>query len=129
MFEPFRDQNPHFFGKISLSWFVMQDFRKLISSIVLWTNHSEKFVWGKTQIFVELTFFDQSEIEVFLLTWRVTLCSRCILNTLQSQITYFKRCLHLLVKNLRVLYLELLFDVKFFFFIFWRLSVTVCERG
>ena len=33
MFEPFRDQNPDFFGMISLSWFFMQDFQKLIGSV------------------------------------------------------------------------------------------------
>ena len=45
MFEPFWDQNPRFFGKISLSWFVRQDFRKQIGSIVLWPNHSG-FLFG-----------------------------------------------------------------------------------
>ena len=40
MFEPFWDQNPSFFGMISLTWFGMQDFQKQIGSVVLGPNHS-----------------------------------------------------------------------------------------
>ena len=42
MFEPFQDRNPHFFGKISLSWFLMKVFQKPIGLIVLWPNNSGK---------------------------------------------------------------------------------------
>ena len=73
MFEPFQDQTPHFFGKIILSWFVMQDFQKLIGSKVLWPNHSGTIFQGKVWIFVEVTFFNPSEIRILGLTWRVTL--------------------------------------------------------
>ena len=83
MFGPFLDPNPHFFGKISLSWFVMQDFRKWIGSIVLWPNHPGKLLWGRIWIFVEVIFFNPSEIGVLGLTWRVLLLSRCNLNTLR----------------------------------------------
>ena len=39
IFEPFRDQNPHFLWKISLWWFFIKVYQKPISSITLWPNH------------------------------------------------------------------------------------------
>ena len=90
MFEHFQDKNPHFFGKINLRWFVMQDFSNWIGLIVYWTNHSEKKLEGKFGIFVEVIFNDSFEIGVLGLTWRGTLLLRCNLNTLQSQISCLK---------------------------------------
>ena len=56
----------------------MQEFRKQIVSIVLGSNHSAIFLLVEILIFfVELIFFDPSEIGVLGLTWRVTLLSRC----------------------------------------------------
>ena len=81
MFDPFRDRNPHFFGPISLSWFVMQDFWKWISSMVLCQNHSGNFFWGEIWIFVEVIFNDPTKNWVLGLTLRVMLLSRCNLNT------------------------------------------------
>ena len=73
MFEPFQDQNPHFFGNICVNWFFMKYFKKQIGLIVLGPNKSGKICLGKIWIFVEVIFFDPSEIGVLRLTWRVTL--------------------------------------------------------
>ena len=46
----------------------MQDFRKQIGSVILGQNHSGNFFLGEIWIFVEVIFFDPSEIGVLGLT-------------------------------------------------------------
>ena len=42
MFEPFQHRNPHFFGKVSLSWFVMKYILKTYSFNLFWTKPLRK---------------------------------------------------------------------------------------
>ena len=132
MFEPFLDQNPYFFGMISLSWFFIQDYWKQIGSVVLGPNHSRIFFGTKFGYFLEVIFFDPSKIGVLGLTLRRTLLSRCYLNTLWSTSTCFKICVHLLLKNVKLLdffYLKKKSIWSFSFSICLRLTVPVCKKG
>ena len=47
MFEPFQDRNPHFFGTVSLSWFVMTSISKMYSFNLFWAKPLRKKIWGK----------------------------------------------------------------------------------
>ena len=47
MFEPFQDRNPHFFGTVSLSWFVMKSISKTYSFNLFWTKPLRKKVFGQ----------------------------------------------------------------------------------
>ena len=59
--------------------------------------------------------FVTSEIGFFGLTPRVTLLSHCNLKTLRSKITCFEICVHLSVKNLKLVNLVLLIILKLLF--------------
>ena len=48
MFQPLRDQKPHFFGKVSLSWYFMQDFWKqyMFNILCQITFRKNSFRWN-----------------------------------------------------------------------------------
>ena len=45
MFDPFQDRNPHFFGTVSLSWFVMKSISKTYSFNLFWSKPLQNFFW------------------------------------------------------------------------------------
>ena len=67
------------------------------------TKSFRKNFQGEIWICVEVIFNDPLESGVLGLKWRIMLLSRCNLNTLQSQITCFKRCVHLFVKKSQII--------------------------
>ena len=121
MFQPIRDRNPHFVGKMSVSWFFNKVFQNSIGSSVLWPNYSQKELGGKIQIFVEVIFF-ASEFLFLGLTWRTMLLYGCTLKILR----YFL-CVCIYWWKIWNCSIYCFWSMwSFSFKVFWRLTVTVC---
>ena len=124
MFEPFQDQNPHFVGMIRLNRFVMQDFQKQIGSVVLWPNFVEAkfgFLW-KFFFLWNLGFGTNMESAA-----DVTLNFEDL--AVNKYLYFFLiMCAFVCEKSHFFLFCTF-YQWDCFFFIFWRLTVTVCKKG
>ena len=116
MFEPFQDRNQHFFGTVSLSWIVMKFISKTYSFNLFWIKPLRKNISGQNLDFWKSYFL--------FLCWNLVFWTNMESNaavTLRSwgpcgpKLLVFKRCVDLLVKNLKLFTKSLWINVKFFF--------------
>ena len=120
MFEPFQNRKPHFFGTVSLSWIVMKSILKTYTFSFFWTKPLRKKIWGLNLYFWKIYF------QFLRLNWvfRTNKESNAAV-TLHLHLHFwgccgpkllvFKRCVHLLIKNLKLFNRALLMNVKFIF--------------
>ena len=115
MFEPFQDGNQHFFGTISLSWFVMKSIPKTYSFNWFLTKSLRETFLNGNLYFCGSYFQFLSWNCVFWAYLESNAAVTLHLKTLRSQINCFKRLVYLLRKNLKFFNPELWINVKFFF--------------
>ena len=130
MFEPFQDRNPHFFQTVSLSWIVMKSISKTYSFNLFWTQPLRKKILGQNLEFWKSYFqflrwnwffrtnmesnaavtlhFEDLAVQNYLFLKDVCICWWKISNCLQKHFWWLW---------------------NFSFSIFWRPSVTGCEKG
>ena len=103
MFEPFQDQNQNFFGTVHLSWFVMKSISKTYRFNLFWTKPLRKKLLGPNLDFCKSYF--RTNMESNAAFW----------GPCGPKLLVFKRCVHLLVTNLKLITKALFMNVKFFF--------------
>ena len=65
MFEPFQDWNPHFFGTVSLSWFVMKSISKTYSFNLFWSKPLRKIFLEDIFQFLQVFGINSDSIMIF----------------------------------------------------------------
>ena len=130
MFEPFQDRNPHFFGTVSLIWFVMKFISKTCSFNLFWTKPLRKKKFGRNLDFCGSYFQFLRWNWVF----RTNMESNAAV-TLHFEDLAVQNYLFLKVVCIRWWKITNCLIKPFWwmwsssFKIFWRLSVTVCKKG
>ena len=129
MFEPFQDRNPHFFGTVSLSWFVMKSISKTYSFNLFWSKSLRKsFFGGHFSIFAGFWNKFTFKIGCFTLTFRVKLLKRLNLKTLQSKIIIFKNMCEFFREKSQIVVLSTFYQRELIFFKYFDKNVYSVQK-